>query len=44
MPMPTDDKIVAKAQDVLAEFKTVFGKHPGYRPGKLIRLPQRKNL
>jgi len=32
MPLPTDEKIVATAQNVLGQFKAVFGKHPGFRP------------
>jgi hypothetical protein len=35
MPLPSDEKIVAKAEDVLGQFKAVFGKHPGFRPGTL---------
>jgi hypothetical protein len=33
MPLPSDEKIVATAENVLGKFKTVFGKHPGFRPG-----------
>jgi catalase len=32
MPLPTDEKIVALAQDLLPQFDALFGLHPGYRP------------
>jgi catalase len=32
MPLPTDDKIIALSQDVLRQFDTLFGLHPGFRP------------
>jgi hypothetical protein len=40
MPIPTDEKLLALSQDVLAQFDTIFGLHPGFRPahGKGIML------
>ena len=32
MPLPDDPKTIELANAVLAAFKTVFGKHPGFRP------------
>ena len=32
MPLPTDEKILALSQDVLQQFDTIFGLHPGFRP------------
>ncbi len=32
MPLTTDEKILALAQDLLHEFDTIFGLHPGFRP------------
>jgi len=32
MPLPQDERIVALAQDILKQFETMFGPHPGYRP------------
>jgi catalase len=32
MPLPTDERIVALAQDLLQQFDTIFGLHPGFRP------------
>ena len=32
MPLPTDQKIIALSQDLLQQFDTVFGLHPGFRP------------
>lgn len=32
MPLPQDERIVALAQDILKQFETLFGPHPGYRP------------
>lgn len=32
MPLPADEKIVALAQDLLQQFDTIFGLHPGFRP------------
>jgi len=32
MPLPSDEQLVATAQNVLGLFKGVFGPHPGYRP------------
>ena len=31
MPLPTDERVVALAHDILQQFDTVFGLHPGYR-------------
>jgi len=32
MPLPNDDRIVALANDLLAQFHKIFGPHPGFRP------------
>jgi catalase len=32
MPLPSDEKLLALAQDLLNQFDTLFGEHPGLRP------------
>jgi catalase len=32
MPLPSDEKIVKLANDLIAQFDTLFGLHPGFRP------------
>jgi catalase len=32
MPLPKDDKLIALSQDLLQQFDTIFGLHPGFRP------------
>jgi catalase len=32
MPLPQDERVVALASDLLQQFHTMFGPHPGYRP------------
>jgi catalase len=32
MPLPTDEKLLKLAQDILQQFDTIFGLHPGFRP------------
>lgn len=32
MPLPSDEKLIALANDVLKQFDTMFGLHPGFRP------------
>jgi catalase len=32
MPFPSDETIMALSRDLLAEFDTIFGLHPGFRP------------
>jgi catalase len=32
MPLPTDEKLLKLSEDVLAQFDTIFGLHPGFRP------------
>jgi catalase len=32
MPLPSDQKIVALAEDLLKQFDAIFGLHPGFRP------------
>jgi len=32
MPLPNDDRVVALANDLLAQFHKIFGPHPGFRP------------
>lgn len=31
MPLPTDEKLIALSQDLLQQFDTLFGLHPGFR-------------
>ena len=32
MPLPDDEKLIALADDLIAQFDGIFGLHPGYRP------------
>jgi catalase len=32
LPLPTDEKLIALSQELLQQFDTVFGLHPGFRP------------
>lgn len=32
MPLPSDEKIVSLANDLVAQFDAIFGLHPGFRP------------
>src|SRR5450755_4496535 len=32
MPLPSDEKILALSQEVIDQFDTMFGLHPGFRP------------
>ncbi|MDW5264233.1 MULTISPECIES: catalase family peroxidase [Acidobacteriaceae] len=32
MPLPTDEKLLALSNDLLKQFETIFGEHPGFRP------------
>ena len=32
MPLPNDERIVSLANDLLQQFDTIFGLHPGFRP------------
>jgi catalase len=32
MPLPSDEKLIALADDLLKQFDTLFGMHPGFRP------------
>ena len=32
MPLPTDEKLLALANDLIAQFDAIFGMHPGFRP------------
>jgi len=32
MPLPSDEKIVDLANDLLSQLDTIFGLHPGFRP------------
>jgi catalase len=32
MPLPSDEKLIALSQDLLEQFDTIFGLHPGFRP------------
>jgi catalase len=32
LPLPTDERILALSRDLLQQFDTIFGLHPGFRP------------
>jgi catalase len=32
LPLPTDERLIALSQDLLQQFDTIFGLHPGFRP------------
>jgi catalase len=32
MPLPSDERIVALSQELIAQFDAIFGLHPGFRP------------
>jgi catalase len=32
MPLPSDEKLIALSNDLLQQFETIFGAHPGFRP------------
>ena len=32
VPLPHDEKLIALSNDVLQQFQTIFGQHPGFRP------------
>ena len=32
MPLPSDEKLIQLGQDLIAQFDTIFGRHPGFRP------------
>jgi catalase len=32
MPLPSDERIIRLANDLIAQFDTIFGQHPGFRP------------
>lgn len=32
MPLPTDEKLLALSHDLIKQFDTIFGLHPGFRP------------
>ena len=32
MPLPTDQRIVQLADEIVKQFDTIFGLHPGFRP------------
>ena len=32
MPLPTDERIIALSQNLIQQFDTMFGLHPGFRP------------
>src|SRR5258707_9956975 len=32
MPLPNDEKLIALSQDLVQQFDTIFGLHPGFRP------------
>jgi catalase len=32
MPLPSDERVIRLANDLIAQFDTMFGQHPGFRP------------
>ncbi len=32
MPLPNDEKLIALGEDLIRQFETMFGAHPGFRP------------
>ncbi|GGG82274.1 catalase family peroxidase [Edaphobacter dinghuensis] len=32
MPLPSDERLIALSNDLLQQFETIFGQHPGFRP------------
>src|SRR3954462_8529709 len=32
MPLPDDEKLIALGNEIIQQFDTIFGKHPGFRP------------
>jgi catalase len=32
MPLPNDEKLIALSEDLIKQFETIFGEHPGFRP------------
>jgi catalase len=32
MPLPSDEKLLALSNDIIKQFDTIFGEHPGFRP------------
>lgn len=32
MPLPSDERLLALSNDILQQFETIFGQHPGFRP------------
>ena len=32
MPLPNDEKVIALSNDLIAQFKAIFGSYPGFRP------------
>jgi len=43
MPLPTDQKLLALSQDLIEQFDTLFGLHPGFRPAHPRALPANQN-
>ena len=35
MPLPSDEKVVETSKGLVETLHSIFGPHPGYRPGKL---------
>lgn len=53
MPLPSDERVVKLANDLIAQLDTIFGLHPGFRPahakgllltGKFTPSPQAQSL
>ena len=32
MPLPSNEKLIALGEDLIKQFDTIFGLHPGFRP------------
>ena len=39
MPLSENDSVVKAGGEILDAFKTIFGSHPGSRPGTFFSLP-----
>src|SRR5437016_8332762 len=33
MPLPNDQKLIERSEEILTQFEAMFGPHPGFRPG-----------
>lgn len=44
MPLPSDEQILKTSLDLVNQLQTVFGKHPGFRPGCARIINPTRNL